>query len=433
MMRTVSLRRRVVAGGTLILVLLLAGLDVFVYLSLRSQLYEGIDQLLSDRARLAQQLATELTDDEIEAQLRDGLVGVEAGPPGASTRVVTPAPQAQPGIESGPIITYQVILAGGRRLTLTASASGVEASLRRLLVIEAVGTGAALALGVFAFDRAARRALRPIDDVVAAARRTAAGHSGERLRPDRTDTELGRMAGAFDEMLESLEQALDLARGAEARTRRFLADAAHQIRTPLAGVQASAEALLRGTGDEERLLANLVRETSRAGQLLGSLLQVARLDAAAPPNTRPTDVTALCRQETERAQIRSPQLQIATLGGGVTAEVNPDAIREAMANLIDNATRHARSSVEVRVERGQGEVAIEVHDDGAGLAPDMVEQAFTRFVSLDGGGGSGLGLPIARGIARAHGGDVKYESGAFLLQVPLLSPREASRPASPRR
>lgn len=435
-MRTVSLRRRVVVAGVAIVTVVLVVLDLFVYLSLRDHLLDGLEGVLTERARLAQQLAGTLNDEELAARLGGSGVGVAVGGPGAGERVIPPAPPfagppAPPDDRGAPVITWRVILGGGRFVILSASTAGVEDTMRRLLLLEVIGTGLGIGLAAVLLDALTRRALHPLDEVVGTARRIAEGGTGERLGPDRTDTELGRMAVAFDEMLDAQETALSAARASEGRSRRFLANAAHQLRTPIAGIQASAEALLRGGEDRrrEKLLVNLVRETSRVGRLVGSLLAMARLDAEDPLVRATVDLATLCRAEVDRLAARAGSVDVACRGEGpLQAEVNREAISEALANLLDNALRHAERRVEIVLAPEDRMACIRVADDGSGLPEGLVEQAFDRFVTLDGQGGSGLGLPIARGVARAHGGDLAYEDGAFVMRIPLGANEPPSEP-----
>ena len=105
-------------------------------------------------------------------------------------------------------------------------------------------------------------------------------------------------------------------------------------------------------------------------------------------------------------------------------------VSEVLANVLDNARRHASRRIDLVVAAADHTVEIRVVDDGPGLPDPLVERAFERFVSLDGKGGSGLGLPIARGLARAHGGDLTYEGG-FVLRLPVEAPVECGGAARP--
>jgi PAS domain S-box-containing protein len=238
-------------------------------------------------------------------------------------------------------------------------------------------------------------------------------------------TEERWIAAKLDATLAALESALEEAKGRETSTRRFLDDAAHQLRAPITSILASAETLLRGTTEAERdrLLSAVVRQSFRVSRLMAGLLQMARLDQGQAIAAKPCDLVALCQEEADRARRESPDIRISvtTRGDRLVGQpaVDPHAVTDIISNLLDNARRHASAAIEVVVERSDDHVQVEVHDDGPGLPAGMVERAFERFVSLDDKGGSGLGLAIARDLARVHGGDLSYEMGAIVLRLPL--------------
>lgn len=240
-------------------------------------------------------------------------------------------------------------------------------------------------------------------------------------------TEQRWLASTLDTTLMALEQALRRARDSEARSRRFLADAAHQLRTPVAGVQACAETLLRGVSkeDADRILTHLLHETSRASRLMGSLLRIARLDQGEQVMPKPCNLAALCEDEAGRVRARAPGLLV-TCRVGVMAQSQPrldsHAVREILANLLDNARRYALQTIEIEIDGCDGVVRIDVMDDGPGMPRDMADRAFERFVGLDDRSGSGLGLPIARDLARAHGGDLTYEGRRFVVRLSECPP-----------
>lgn len=252
-------------------------------------------------------------------------------------------------------------------------------------------------------------------------------------------TEQRWMAQALDESLAALQVAVDEAQASEETTRRFLADAAHQLRTPMGGIRACAEALLRTADpeDADRLLVTLVRETSRAGGLISTLLHIARLDQGLPVEREPVDVVSLLAQEAERLSLLSPDLSIE-----LEVRQAPDAplllhrasCQELLSNLGDNARRHASGHIVIDLDRGERGIRICVKDDGDGVPEAAAEQVFERFVSLDHRGGSGLGLSIARSLARSMGGDVRYDTG-FVVELPAETAVEADgaepRPATP--
>lgn len=248
-------------------------------------------------------------------------------------------------------------------------------------------------------------------------------------------TEQRWMAATLNATLQSLEQALAESQESEARLRRFTADAAHQLRTPIAGIRACAETLMRdpSTSERDALLADVIRETARAGRLMGGLLKMARIDQGQALTPTRCDVVALCSEEVDRARALAPHLEVQVEVRELPAtrpELDGHAVREILSNLLDNARRHATSRIEVVVASQEDHVELKVADDGPGVAPDMVERIFERFVSADGKGGSGLGLPIARGLARAHGGDLSYER-AFVLRLPLEANRDCGGAGCP--
>ncbi|HEV8682852.1 MAG TPA: HAMP domain-containing sensor histidine kinase [Actinomycetota bacterium] len=421
-MPTVSLRARVAATGVAVVAIVLVGLDTFVYVSLRERLIGTLEDRLESRTTLARRLGPTLNAPEL-AQLAGS--GVHVTVRSSDGRVLASEPDEGDSLPAGvsPHLTRRVDLPGGEVVDLSVSRSGADQTLRRLLIWEAVGTAAAVAMAALLLARTARIALRPLDQVVETARLIRAGRSGERLNPSRSNTELGRMALAFDEMLDALEAALEESRASENRSKRFLAEAAHQLRTPIAGIQASVESLpyARTRPERERLLDHVAREAHRAGRRVAALLRMARLDRGDRPERRSCDLAALCREETDRAAVLAPNLRVSfrVVNGSRTVDVDPDAIREALANMLDNARRHAVSRIEVTLVRKPNDAEVSVADDGPGLTESSAERAFEPFVVLDGHGGSGLGLTIARGTARAHGGDVTYEEGHFMLRLPM--------------
>ncbi len=363
-------------------------------------------------------------------------------------------------------------LAGGQRLTLTTDTSQITEALQRLVVFEAVGGLLALVATGLLLSRLSRVALQPLDTMTSLARDIAAGDRGRRLRTGRPDTELGRTAAAFDAMLDELEQAARSARDAEARMRQFLGDASHELRTPLAGIQANTELLLRedpGAPDRETLAISTIRETRRATRMVEDLLTMAHLDRGLDLRRDPVDMVELVTAELARARLLAPdrRVELAAPGdgprAGATVVGDPGRLGQILANLLDNA-RHATAPggrITVTVAGtgspgNAGRVVLTVADDGIGVPPEDRERIFTRFARRDPSrsrhtGGAGLGLPIARGLARAHGGDLRlldrpaagtaradgpgHRPGAvFELSLPALSlptPGAGDRPHPP--
>lgn len=335
----------------------------------------------------------------------------------------------------------------GAKLTVTPDLASVNASaaaVQRALWIAAAGV---LLLGGLLTWLATWFALRPLKRMAASAHRIAGGERGVRLRPTNPRTEIGATATAVDGMLDELEgaeqrarQAEQAAQGSAQRMQSFLADAAHELRTPLAGIRAASEALLTESAPAERqqLELLLAREAQRAGVMVSSLLDLARIDAGLDLNWGPLELGGLLGVEAERVELAGPPIAVHRVGLA-TLEIVGDAPRVAGAvrNLVENAVRYAAAggTGEGWIELGlwqEGESAvITVTDSGRGVPDHERERIFDRMVRLEGeaaGTGSGLGLNIARGYARAHGGEVvcaPAEPGRgarFVLTLPLHPP-----------
>jgi two-component system OmpR family sensor kinase len=441
-LNTVSLRLRVIAAVMAVLAVILILLSIAISAIFIAQSNRNLDVLLTGQEQLARQLA------------RSG-----AGPQQIVNRVQAGGVQAylvlRNGTEFGTPITSSASIktttitlnaptprVDGAQLTLaidTSLVSNARRTLRRVLMITdviALLVSAALVAG------AVRLALRPLDSMAALAKTVSQGNRGARLAPTRTDTEIGQTAQAFDEMLDELEGAEARAHQAEERTRAFLADAAHELRTPIAGVQAAAETLLHhddqlDNQERQHLQALLVREAERAGALISDLLAAARLDAGIDLDLAPVSLRTLVHSEIDRVRLLHPEATVTMSGPEVVARADAPKVSSILRNVIDNAMRAGGPEGKVHiVVREQDQFATaEVWDSGPGVPLSERERIFERLVRLDDGrandtGGSGLGLAIARGYARAHGGDLTCEDprgiGAMFRLVLPLEPRPAA-------
>jgi two-component system, OmpR family, sensor kinase len=437
-LNTVSLRLRVTVAVLTVLAAMLILLSIAINAIFIAQSNRNLDALLTGQAQLARQLARS------GAGPQQIVNRVQAG--GVQAHLVLPnGTEFGTPITSGTVKTTTITLnaptrVDGASLTLavdTALVSHARRTLRRVLMITAV---IALVISAALVAAAVRFALRPLDSMAALAKTVSQGNRGYRLAPTRTDTELGQTAQAFDEMLDELEGAETRARQAEERTRAFLADAAHELRTPIAGVQAAAETLLQHDDqldhdERQHLQALLVREAERAGALISDLLTAARLDAGIDLDLAPVSLRTLATSEIDRVRLLHPETVVTMSGPEVVARADAARVSGILRNVIDNAVRAAGPQGKVHlVVREHDQFAIaEIWDSGPGVPPSQRERIFERLVRLDHGragdaGGSGLGLAIARGYARAHGGDLSCEdprgSGAMFRLVLPLEPRE---------
>jgi signal transduction histidine kinase len=328
----------------------------------------------------------------------------------------------------------------GSVATLSASRASVDRAVRQLVAIEIAVALGAVAIAALLLLRGLRSALQPLAHVGAVAARIAGGAHSERLRPDRPETELGRMAAAFDHMVDELEDSIARARRSESAMRRFLADASHELRTPIAALQATAETLLREQPDRperDDLEARVAGDAARLGRLVADLLDLARLEANEQLAREPVDVGVVAARAVAEAAGHLPGTTVdVDSDDGAIVLGDADALSRALRNLVDNAITAAGRSgrVWVLVERDGADVLASVEDDGPGVAAAERERIFEGFVRLEParGPGAGLGLAIARRVAREHGGDLTCADGGrggrFVLRLPAAA--RASTPTS---
>ncbi|GIH25899.1 hypothetical protein Aph01nite_42090 [Acrocarpospora phusangensis] len=264
------------------------------------------------------------------------------------------------------------------------------------------------------------KAMAPVNAIRAELREITATDLGRRVPVPMRYEEIRRLAETVNDTLDRLESAYT-------RLRRFTADASHDLRTPITGMRAQLEEALRYPWDTDWLK---MTEAVLAGvELLqataADLLTLAQLDAGAPLHHDPTDLRLLVSAELDR---RTHQKEIVKdLRESVCVDCDRLRITRLLANLLDNAERHASSRITVSVRADGSSAVMEVADDGAGIAAEHREMVFDRFTRLDASrnrdaGGTGLGLAIAREIAEAHQGALTIEDserGArFVLRLP---------------
>jgi signal transduction histidine kinase len=229
---------------------------------------------------------------------------------------------------------------------------------------------------------------------------------GERLPVPETGDELERLAETLNEMLARLEAALDRERG-------FVADAGHELRTPLALLRTELELAFRyaeSPGELREAVGRSFGEVDRLAQLAEDLLLIARSDRGRLPlRLEELNTRDLLASTARRFEWRAHEAGRPVQATGPDVSVRGDRIRleQALGNLVDNALRHGRGPVLLSAESNNGVVELHVTDEGGGFPPGFLDHAFERFARGDqarSGGGSGLGLSIVRMIAEAHGG-----------------------------
>ncbi|MEV0583600.1 HAMP domain-containing sensor histidine kinase [Nonomuraea sp. NPDC050310] len=267
-----------------------------------------------------------------------------------------------------------------------------------------------------------RKALRPVNVIKNELAEITATDLGRRVpRTERQDE--------FDDLARTINETLDRLETAVVQQRRFASDASHDLRSPVTAMRAQVEEAMLHPEETDWAHTSraLLESIDRLQAIVTDLLTLAKLDSGAPGKEEPVDLAALVESELDRRPERKRidrHLQPGVMVAG-------DRLRLArlLTNLLDNAERHAEEEITVEVSRSGGCAVLEVLDDGAGIDPAQREVVFRRFTRLDASrnrdaGGTGLGLPIAREIARSHGGELviadSWRGARFVLRLPLL-------------
>jgi len=229
-------------------------------------------------------------------------------------------------------------------------------------------------------------------------------------------------------LAETANAALDRLEGALEQLRRFTSDASHDLRSPITAARTQVEEALLHPDDTDwpRTAEAILAGLERLQAIVADLLMLSRLDANAPQACEELDLARVVSAELERRP-RGKRV-VTKLQRGAFVSGDPVRLGRLLTNLVDNAERHANEQVTISVRAEGGAAVLQVLDDGAGITPEQRETVFQRFARLDAArsrdaGGTGLGLPIARQIAEAHGGTLTIEDserGArFVLRLPL--------------
>jgi signal transduction histidine kinase len=270
----------------------------------------------------------------------------------------------------------------------------------------------------------AGRALRPVEAVRAeVADITGNEDLGRRVPEPSGADELARLTRTMNAMLDRLEAAAQ-------RQRRFVADASHELRSPVASARTQLEVDLAHpvVADWPATANGVLADLGRVEHLISDLLALARSGAGAIPGpAQDFDLADVVLEEVQHAHLSS-SLEIDTIGvNPATVSGDREGLRRAFTNLLDNASRHADTAVAVTLHRDHETVELTVTDDGDGISPTDRERIFERFTRLDGArtrddGGTGLGLAIVRTAISAHGGTVHVEDASpgarFVVRLP---------------
>jgi two-component system OmpR family sensor kinase len=462
MLRTLSLRARLLVGVIALAAIGLVVADAVTYASLRSFLFARVDATLAADAHFMG---------------RPGSPGPRGGPPGVALqlrsadgrRVLLAVPAHLPGqAPSSPRLPATITLpaaspgsfeqartfnvpaqtGGGRfrvRASLATGASSmvvvasslgeVDGTLHRLFLIELLVTVAVLAALALLGLWVVRASLRPLDAIGETAARIAAGDLTQRVERADARTEVGRLGLALNAMLAQIESAFAEREASERKLRRFVADASHELRTPLTAVRAYSELFARGAADHpddlERSMAGIRRESERMSLLVEDLLLLARLDEGRPLERTPVELGEVVSEAVETAQAVEPERRIDVELDSAVVLGDRDRLRQVVDNLLANVRAHTPPGAPARVtvSRANGTASVVVADSGPGLSAEQEAHVFERFYRTDASrtrtsGGVGLGLAIVAAVAEAHGGSASAGPGrgggaSFRIELPL--------------
>jgi two-component system OmpR family sensor kinase len=455
--------------------LLLAALGTFVYLRVEGNLDRSVNQGLHSRAEdvralvmqadsgLRQAGASSLAaPDERFAQVV-GLSGkvLDATPSLPSRSVLSPSELARAA--SAPVLVARQAVAGpagsSRLFAIPVRAQGQrnivivgsslrqrDASLGEVGTVLLIGGPVALLLASLLGYAVSALALRHVESMRRRALHVSLGEPGQRLPVPPSNDELARLARTLNEMIARNEVAFQ-------RERAFVADASHELRSPLAILRAELDVALLGDSSQRELrhaMASAGEEADRLSVLTEDLLVLAEADQGnLAINAEPMDVAKSLQRLAERfgARAREAGAMIETLASpGLSVRADERRLEQALANLLENSLRHGAHRILVRAQLDGSRLELHVSDDGPGFPPAFLEVAFERFTRAERARtapGAGLGLSIVRSIARAHGGEAYIANddggGAHVwLSIPDApaptsrsgAPQSASRPAS---
>lgn len=482
-----TLRWRLIAGLLVLLVATCAAIGVATALALRSFLVHQLDQQLADAGpRLAfslehpddgghagrpsdfddsllrgQQLGT-FAARLVGGRVSNAAVARESGHQvrlqqvtlghDEAVRLLRLPTNGQPQSEDlGPLGRYRLAAASGADGDVFVTGlplDSVNRTVHQLEAIDIVVFLSALALAGLAGAVSVRLSLRPLRRVASTAldvARTplATGEVSLALRVPDADpaTEVGQVGVAVNQMLRHVEHALGERHATEERLRQFIADASHELRSPLAAIRSHAE--LAGRGEEplpdgvRRALQRVEAEAARMGVLVDDLLLLARLDAGRPLAREPVDLARLVIDATSDAQAASRDhrwmLELPEDPLVVTGDTH--RLHQVLANLLANARTHTPAGTTVTVvltaaDDASGSARLQVCDDGPGISEDLQRRVFERFVRADASrtrstGSTGLGLSIVAAVVAAHGGQVQVTSRPGRTCFEVLLPRPA--------
>ena len=365
-------------------------------------------------------------------------------PPGQLLRILATVHGARNVISADGDVTLRLgaIREPGGFLYATTSLSDVSSTVDHLELILAIASVAVGLLVTGGIGLVLRRGLRPIERMAGQADKITAGDLTERVRPQDPGTEVGRLGAALNGMLTRIEASVSEREASQELTRRFFADASHELRNPLASLRANAELYQQGALQEphqvDEAMGRIAHEAQRMSALVDDMLRLARLDQHPGQHAEPVDVTALVTECAERAEITDPVRAWHTdIAPGLSSTGDEELLRRAVDNLLANVRAHTPGHTTATLTAAQcnGSITIEVSDDGPGVSPDQLARIFDRFYRSGPGRGcppgSGLGLAIVNAVATTHNGTAQASlNDPHGLRITLTLPASGAPEAS---
>jgi len=317
----------------------------------------------------------------------------------------------------------------GSILIIGRSLQSIEDTRERLLVVLVTASAGAVLVAGLLGAWLVRVGLRPLTAVERAASEISDVDLDQRVPGDGTSTEVGRLATAINHMLDRLQGAMNQReqdvvslQESEGRMRQFVADASHELRTPITATAAYAELFERGAKDRpddlERAMTGIRSETSRMADLVEDLLLLAQLDEQRPITRTPVDLAAVAFESVDAATAVAPDRPVRLRVDDVAVVIgDPSRLRQVLDNLLANVRTHTPPATpcSLTVRREGDDAVVIVADEGPGMNSGDAARAFDRFHRADtsrtrASGGSGLGLSIVAAIVAAHDGSVAMSS-----------------------
>jgi two-component system OmpR family sensor kinase len=311
----------------------------------------------------------------------------------------------------------------GETMVVALSLEDTDRAVRQLIGVEIGVTAGVLALLAAVAWWVIRLGVRPVKQMTETATAIAAGDLSRRVPEVHSlRTEAGQLGDALNRMLNSIEEAFGERTESDQRLRRFIADASHELRTPVATIRGYAELFRAGALEERPQLTDAMRRTEeeavRMGGLIDDMLHLARLDQGRPLERTPVDLATVAEDVTLDARAVAPDREITVVVERPTVVLgDEDRLRQVASNLVRNALVHTPpgTPVEIRVSGTRDRAVLEISDRGQGMPPEVADRAFERFFRADPArsrhrGGSGLGLSIVQATVVALGGSVGLET-----------------------